>query len=135
MIKNLDERIYGIAALLYDINKRQKDIIENLALSELEEKRDEYRRELGSEIGKLEHKRHSTPELFNMYDVGKLDELVTKYRDAYTTVFPSSYTEELAILEKTAIFLNKAGEESTRLFEYYVRTNGEYCSIIEIKNF
>ena len=125
MIKKLDERIYGIAMLLSDINKRQKDIIENLAPSELNKKRDEYRGELGSEIGKLEHKRHSTPELFNMYDVSKLDELVTKYRDAYNTVFSSSYAEELAQLEKTAIFLNKAGEESTRLFEYYVRTKGE----------
>jgi len=125
MIKNLDERIYGIAMLLSDCNKRQKDIIENLAPSEQNKKRDEYRGELGSEIGKLEHKKLVTPELFTKYDEGKLDELITKYRDAYTTVFPSSYAEELALLEKTAIFLNKAGEESTRLFEYYVRTKGE----------
>lgn len=125
MIKKLDERIHGIAMLLCDVNKRQKDIIENLAPSELNKKRAEYRGELSSEIGKLERKRHSTPELFTNSDEWNLDELITKYRDAYTTVFPSSYAEELAILEKTAIFLNKAGEESTRLFEYYVRTKGE----------
>ena len=125
MIKRLDERIYGIAMLLSDCNKRQKDIIENLAPAEQNKKREEYRGELASEIGNLEHKRHSNPELFTNSDEWNLDELITKYRDAYTTVFPSSYTEELAMLEKTAIFLNKAGEESTRLFEYYVRTKGE----------
>ena len=125
MIKNLDERIHSIAMLLCDINKRQKDIIENLAPTELNKKRAEYRGELSSELGKLEHKKLVTPELFTNSDAGKLEELITKFRDSYITVCTSSYTEELAILEKTAIFLNKAGEESTRLFEYYVRTKGE----------
>ena len=125
MIKNLDERIHGIAMLLCDVNKRQKDIIENLAPSELNKKRDAYRGELSSEIGKLERKKLVNPEMFTKCYDEKLEELQTKFRDSYTTVFPSSYAEELAMLEKTAIFLNKAGEESTRLFEYYVRTKGE----------
>lgn len=111
--------------LQYDCNKRQRDIIENLAPAELNKKRAEYRGELSSEIGKLERKKLVNPEMFTKCYEEKLEELKTQFRDVYTTVFPSSYAEELELLENTTIFLDKAGEESTRLFEYYIRTKGE----------
>ena len=38
MIKNLDERIHGIAMILADINKRQKDIIEKTKKRQIMEK-------------------------------------------------------------------------------------------------
>lgn len=123
MIKQLDKGLHGVAILLYDLRRREKDIVQNLAPKELNKKREEYRADVASSIGELERKKLATPELFNTEDSKKLETLTRAFSDVYRTVFTSQYAEELTMIDNAIIFLDKAGEESTKLVEYYERTN------------
>jgi len=108
--------------LICELRRREKDIVQNLAPIELNKKREEYRADLASSIGTLEHKKFVTPELFNTEDEKKLETLTRAFSDVYRTVFTSQYAEELTMIENAIIFLEKAGQESTKLVEYYERT-------------
>ena len=123
MIKQIDKCLPGLAILIYELRRREKDIVQNLEPKELNKKREEYRADLASSIGTLEHKKLATPELFNTEDSKKLETLTREFSDVYKTVVTSQYTEELTMIEKAIIFLDKAGEESTKLIEYYERMN------------
>jgi len=122
MIKQIDKGIHGVAMLTCELRRREKDIVQNLAPIELNKKREEYRADLASSIGTLEHKKFVTPELFNTEDEKKLETLTRAFSDVYRTVFTSQYAEELTMIENAIIFLEKAGQESTKLVEYYERT-------------
>lgn len=123
MIKQLEKGIHGLAMLLYELRLREKDIIQNLRPLELIKKREEYREELAHIIGELERKKHSAPELFSPEDEAKHSGLITDYRYAYLAAFTSQYDDELAMIEKSIIFLDKVGQDTTKLLEYYERIN------------
>ena len=123
MIKQLDKGLHGIATLLYELRRREKDIVQNLAPIELNKKREEYREDVSRSIGELERKKLASPELFTTEDSKKLEALTRAFSDVYKTVFTSQYAEELTMIENAIIFLDKAGQENTKLVEYYERTN------------
>lgn len=126
MIKQIDKCIHGIAMLIYELRRREKDIVHNLRSIELNNKREEYKADLASSILKLEFKKTVTPVLFSTKDSKELETLTRAYRDVYKTVFTSQYEEELTLIENALIFLDKAGQETTKLLElveYYERKN------------
>lgn len=123
MIKQLDKGLHALAMLLHDLRRREKDIVQNLAPIELNKKREEYRADLARSIGSLERKKLATPELFTTEDSKNLETLTRAFSDVYKTVFTSQYAEELTMIENAIIFLDKAGQETTKLVEYYERTN------------